>query len=169
MSTSANVLVTAVDSCEPRVPGDHLYKIYWLPSPLETGGRWWIALTVSLMSPQYGTIRGLSLVSEGRGRALIGCWPEHWRAGMTSPPQRQQVTTIQSAHNTLMVGWQAREFMFCHRRLLLLLARCVYSFCIWLECTHSWAFISACKVCHPLNWCSVFWVDNNHCGDHLQV
>ena len=36
------------------------------------------------------------------------------KSGMTSPPQRQQVTTIQSAHNTLMVGWQSREFMFCH-------------------------------------------------------
>ena len=36
------------------------------------------------------------------------------KSGMTSPPQRQQVTTIQAAPNTLMVGWQSREFMFCH-------------------------------------------------------
>ena len=28
---------------------------------------------------------------------------------MTSPPQRQQVTTRQYAHNTLMVGSQSRE------------------------------------------------------------
>lgn len=59
-------------SCEPRVPGDHLYKIYWLPSPLEWGYRWRIVLTVSLMSPQYGTIRGLSLVTQGQWSALIG-------------------------------------------------------------------------------------------------
>ena len=83
---STNVLVTG-QLWAPPVPGDHLYKIYWLPSPLEWGYRWRIVLTVSLMSPQYGTIRGLSLVRGGQWWALIGWWCQHRRAGWHHHPR----------------------------------------------------------------------------------